>query len=202
MTPITKETADNALSYEKYRELIEELITQGKTTGLVQSNTYIEYTKLNKHRMNRIERTMELLPEIKDELERLDRELIWIVITEAWCGDAANIVPVIYKIASGSPKINLKLILRDDNIEIMDYYHTNGTRSIPKLICLDGNTFEEIGTWGPRPAALQNYINEVKSNPDYDKSGLRKNIQMWYFNDKTREIQREIAGMVRKWRAE
>lgn len=198
MMPITKDTVENAFSYEKYRELISDLILQGKTTGAVQSENYIEYTKLNIQRMNRIEKTTELLPELKEELDRLGKKLIWIVITEAWCGDAANIVPVIYKIASYSPKINLKLILRDDNPEIMDNYLTNGTRSIPKLICLNGETTEELWTWGSRPKALQEYINELKSKPDFDKSELRKNIQMWYFNDRTREIQREIAGMVRE----
>ena len=202
MTPIKKDTIDSAFSYDRYRELTDELISQGKTTGAVQSENYIEYTKLNIQRMNRIEKTTELLPEMKYVLESLDRKLIWIVITEAWCGDAANIVPVIYKIASGSPKIILKLILRVDNPEIMDNYLTNGTRSIPKLICLDGETLEETGTWGSRPAALQNYINEIKSRPDFDKSELRKNIQMWYFNDKTREIQKEIVEMLRGCRAE
>ena len=60
----------------------------------------------------------------------------WLVLTEAWCGDAAQSLPIINKMAEVSDNITLRLILRDENLDVMDQFLQNGrSRSIPKLIC-------------------------------------------------------------------
>jgi len=198
MSIITPKVIDNAYSYKQYREMVDELLNQGKTTGMIQTDNYVEFTRLNNQRMNRLEKTTVLTPYIIDELRKLKNKFIWIIITEAWCGDAANIVPVIFKIASETELIKMKLILRDENLEIMDKYLTNGGRSIPKLICLNADTMEEICVWGPRPKVLQGLITSMKSNPDFDNNELKKFIQTWYFNDKTIEIQNEIRLLINR----
>ncbi len=200
MLTITKDILDKAYSYKEYIDLINSLLLENKTTGTNQSAEYVEYTKLNIQRMLRIEKTIKIKDELKNELKSLNNKLIWLVITEAWCGDAANIVPVIAKVAEQSQNITCKFILRDTNTEIMNKYLTDGKRAIPKLICLEGNTLEELGVWGPRPVKLQEKIKQLKLKPDYNVSELQKEIQLWYFQDKTEEIQNEILENLKNWK--
>ncbi|MCX7834308.1 MAG: thioredoxin family protein [Ignavibacteria bacterium] len=199
MSIITKEIIEKAYTYSEYVDLINSLLSENKTTGLNQTSEYIEYTRLNLQRMLRTEKTFQINSDLKDTLNRLERKFIWIVLTEAWCGDAANIVPVLAKIAETTSNITCKFLLRDSNPDIMDKYLTNGKRAIPKLICLDGNTLIELGAWGPRPMILQEKINLLKADPNYSVTELQKEIQLWYFQNKTEEIQKEILENIKKW---
>lgn len=184
----TKDTLKDSLSYTSYRELIDKLLLEGKTTGSNQGADMVEYTKLNIQRMNRNDKTTV----IDDNLKSLAvDEQHWVLLSEAWCGDAANIVPVIAKMAESLDKVHLHILLRDDNPHIMDEYLTNGARSIPLLIVLDKN-YNELFVWGPRPEELQNIVVEFKKKPDFDIEELKKNLQMWYVNDKSLSSQKEI----------
>ena len=60
--------------------------------------------------------------------------MIWLIITEGWCGDAAQCIPTIEKIAAESKNIETHYVLRDENLDLIDEYLTNNARSIPKLI--------------------------------------------------------------------
>jgi hypothetical protein len=195
MYTFTKEILDKALGYRDYKKLIDGLLRLGKTTGESQSQARVRYTNLNIQRMNRIEKTTILNDELKHALDSLKELQNWVVITEAWCGDAANIVPVLFRISEYTDKINYKLVLRDDNPQIMNEYLTNDTKSIPMLIVLDCN-YNELAVWGPRPEPLQKYILVEKKKPGYDFEELIKNINLWYFNDKTTAIQSEITELL------
>jgi hypothetical protein len=74
----------------------------------------------------------------------------------------------------------------------MDRYLTNGTRSIPKLICLQADTLQEIGTWGPRPAILQQMVMDHKKNPQIPDKEFKESIQAWYAKDKSQHLQQEF----------
>ena len=152
---ITKEIIDGGYTYPQYRKLINDLLKEGKTTSNNHSESLIEYTKVNVQRMNRLDKTTDINEDLKREIADLEKKMIWVILAEAWCGDVAQNLPVIAKIADLSQNIDLKLILRDENLEVMDEYLTNGGRSIPKLIYLDSGTLEELGTWGPRPEEVQ-----------------------------------------------
>ena len=136
------------MSYEEYRGLIEQLLLGGKTTGENQSSGMIEYTRLNVQRMNRLDKKVVLNEALLMELRKLHSDWYWVVLTEAWCGDAAQNIPILAKIADATPRIKMKLILRDEDPEIIDHYLTNGSKSIPKLICLNQDDLSEVGTWG------------------------------------------------------
>ena len=80
----------------------------------------------------------------------------WFVLTEGWCKDAAQIVPVLHALAKLNSNIELKVLLRDDNLDLMDQYLTNGKRrSIPRLIAVDPDVMEELSSWGPSAAIQQ-----------------------------------------------
>ena len=123
---------------------------------------------------------------------------IWLIITEGWCGDAAQNIPVIEKIAAACSGIETRYILRDENPELMDKVLTNGARSIPKLIAIDRKTENILGTWGPRPEAAQKLFAEQKSN-GVEKSAILENIQRWYLADRGRSLQHEIAELAKGW---
>jgi hypothetical protein len=190
----TQEFLNNSLSYVSYRNLIDTLLSESKTTGKNNESSMIEYTKLNVHRMNRIDKTTVVNGEIKGLIKNKQH---WVLITEGWCGDAANIVPVIAKMSEQSDNVELHILLRDENPEIMDEYLTNGSRSIPLLIVLD-EKFNELFVWGPRPAELQQYVMDFKKQAGFDIEDLKKNIQMWYFKDNTVSKQKEIIELLKK----
>jgi len=192
----------NLFSYEQYKELAEKLLASGKTTGDMQTPEIIEYTKLNMHRMKRWEKETHIIEPMETFMKSLKEDYLWMVISEAWCGDAANIVPVLQKIAELSPHIELKIVLRDDNPEIMDRYLTNGTRSIPKLICFRKNDSKEIFVWGPRPEALQKILTEAKSKSDFSFEDFKQKIQLWYADNKSIDIQKEILNKFKSGIAE
>lgn len=185
-----------SINYSDYCALLETLLTEGKTTGDNQSEGYLNYAKLNLVRMRRLNKTVVLTDELKNELKKITKKYIWLVITEGWCGDAAQNIPVFYYIEKENPNIELRLILRDENLELMDKYLTNGGRSIPKLICLKKENLEEKFVWGPRPEAVQNLTKQLlEQNVTKEEKSLA--IQHWYNNDKTLTLQNEFLELIK-----
>lgn len=205
MTNIDPTIIANALSYPAYRRMIDELLEQSKTTGDNHSEAMLQYTRLNVSRMNRLDKTARLLPETLSALERIKRPIILLALTEAWCGDAAQSLPVLHKMAEASEQLTLRLILRDGHLDIMDAFLTNGGRSIPKVLFLDASNHEVLDTWGPRPAALQEMVTAGRkaqaslSSPEEKAAAyqaLTIEAQKWYAKDKTRTVQREVMEAI------
>lgn len=194
---ITKEQFESGMTYKEYRSMIDELFENGKTTGTDHSEGILNYTKMNIQRMKRLDKTIELDQELIDQLKSVPCPVNWLLITEAWCGDAAQNVPILNKMAEASPNINLKLILRDENLEIMDQYLTNGGRAIPKLVILDGD-MNEIATWGPRPSIIQEMVMENKRLGAMPYSEFGKVVQKWYASDKGKSLQREMMDVIKQ----
>ena len=193
---ITQNVLDNAMSYEEYKDLVQNLINNNDTTGNSKSEANIYFTKLNAERTKRIEKTTIIDEEFKAEVEKISHPVVFFVIAESWCGDVAQNLPVIYKIAELNPYIKLRIILRDENENIMNEFLTNGAKSIPVCILLDGETFEVLGKWGPRPGTAMSLMREYKNNPDISHAEANKNIQLWYAKDHTKNIQSEFLEMI------
>ncbi len=185
----------NSYTFESYKNLVHELVANGKTSGPDQRQDLIHFTELNAKRMKRIEKTTVLTDDLKKEISSIQEPMTWVLLSEAWCGDAAQIVPVLGKIASESDQIDLKIVLRDEHLDIMNHYLTNGGRSIPKLICLDQQE-QEIFVWGPRPATIQQVVNATKAEGITDHAVLVERIQYAYNQNQTRSIQEEIKDLL------
>jgi len=120
-------------------------------------------------------------------------ELYLLVITEDWCGDAANTVPVLAKLGDEADRLETRLIKRDENPDVMDRYLTNGARSIPIAILLNAE-FEEIGHWGPRPSELQQWVMDNKDTiPIEERYPL---VRRWYAKDKGESTLREVLELL------
>lgn len=189
---------ERSLTYAEYIALIDELLLQGRTTGPDGSEKMFNYGRLNRQRMKRLGNTVGLSDEVAEKVRRVGRPMIWLIITEGWCGDAAQSIPVVEKIARENELIETRYILRDENPELMDRYLTNGTRSIPKLIALDAATLEELGTWGPRPKEAMDYFYEMRES-GMAKHVMSEHLQRWYNQDRQQAIQEEFAQLLENW---
>jgi len=187
---------EKAMNYTDYIKMVEDLLAEGKATGHPHPGIYLHYTKMNLQRMHRLEKTLELTPAVKETIQTIDRPQIWLVLTEGWCGDAAQSMPVMRVLSKINPLIEMKVLLRDENLALMDQYLTNGvSRSIPKLIAADKITLQELFTWGPRPQVLQEIFYRLREEGlPFDE--IKEQLQRWYNADRTTAIQEEIATLV------
>ncbi|WP_396137482.1 thioredoxin family protein [Flavobacterium sp.] len=198
MIKTIQKALQNSFSYADYRKQIAHLISEGKSTGHEQSKDLLHYSELNETRMNRLEKTIVVLPEIINKLQSLDKNYIWLVLSEGWCGDAAQIVPVIHKMAEVTDKIELKIALRDDNDALMQHFLTNGGKAIPKLIFLDAENFHVLADWGPRPHGAKQLIIDYKATHGVVDETAKIELQKWYLHDKGVSIQQEIVEMLER----
>jgi hypothetical protein len=190
-----KRYLEKAMTFAEYLKKIDDLLAAGKTTGPDQSESKVYFGKLNRHRMKRLEKTIRLDEDFVRVVRQVQRPLIWLIITEGWCGDAAQNIPAIEKMAAENPLIRTRYLLRDENPELMDQYLTNGGRAIPVLICLDGETLQPLGRWGSRPRAIQRYFLELKE-AGIEKAERDELIQRCYLADREKSIQADFAEML------
>lgn len=187
----------SAYTYATYRQLIDELMAQNLTTGTNQTEHILQYARLNVQRMRRVDKTIVLLPELREALDNLQNKYAWLTLTEGWCGDAAQIVPVLEaNVQASNGKLESRYLLRDENLDLMDRYLTDGGRSIPKLIVLHADTLTEAATWGPRPTPAQAMFRELKSQ-NLPFEDFATQLHSWYAHDKTQSTQRELLELVR-----
>lgn len=161
--------------------------------GITPSN-YIDAMEVNQADLQQVYNNFNL-PNDEDFFKKtIEKNLRAIVLTEDWCGDAMLNIPILLKIAEASD-IEVRMLHRDQNLELMDQYLTNGrARSIPIFIFIDeaGN---EVAKWGPRAEKIQEYVDESQSKlpdketPEYEekakemytafKKSYRDNSAFW-----------------------
>ena len=191
---ILHEGLSNSMSYQEYRALMDELVATQSTTGLDKSEEIVAYTALNEQRMKRWDKTLKVSDEAQQKIASFKGDVTWLVLTESWCGDAAHVTPVIHKVAELNPNITLRMVLRDDNDALMQQFLTNGGKSIPKLIMIDNITGEVVNTFGPRPTAATQLVEDYKAEHGSLTPEFKETLQAWYNKDKG---QNTIADLLR-----
>lgn len=187
----------NSYSYTEYRKLVTDLLAEGKSTGSEQSEDLTHYSSLNETRMNRLEKTIKITETTISKLQNVHKNYIWLVISEGWCGDAAQLLPIIHKMAAESKdKIELKIVLRDENPDLMNLFLTNGGKAIPKLIIIDKEKLEVLADWGPRPKGASELVNNYKKEFGAFDETIKTNLQLWYLHDKGISTQNEIMEIM------
>ncbi len=183
-----------SLSYTEYLNLIKDLVKQESTTG-DPTEDRINFTKLNLKRMERLNKRIELTPPQKLDFHNLETRQTWLVFLESWCADGAQSIPVLNKIAEASENIDLRIILRDENPELMDHFLTMGTRSIPKLVILD-EELEVMNTWGPRSETATQMAIDYKKEFGKIDTNFKAKLQVWYNKDRGQSIINELTEIV------
>ncbi|WP_430928333.1 thioredoxin family protein [Polaribacter marinivivus] len=197
MKDIIKKSLQKTYTYQAYKDLVKTLLLEGKSTGPNQSEDLTNYSLLNDKRMKRLDKTINILDDTKQFLKTIKSPQTWLVLTEGWCGDAAQNLPVIHKMAEVNSNINLQLVLRDENLELMDLFLTNGGRSIPKLIALDKD-LNILFTWGPRPQTATNMVLDYKTKHGSLDAKFKQDLQVWYNKDKGESIQNDFKELINK----
>lgn len=181
-----------------YRQLFERIVAAGEPYGPPGGGYGADYTKLNLARTRRLEKTFKPLPQVQAAMAQAAPQT-WLVITEPWCGDSAQNLPVIQALAALAPAIELRLVLRDTHLPLMDRYLTNGARSIPKLVAFDAETGAELFQWGPRPVAAHDLVMSERLKPAADqlsKDALAEHLHRWYNTNAGLDTQLELAALV------
>jgi thiol-disulfide isomerase/thioredoxin len=193
---IIKEAADQAISYQQYRAFVESHTTNGTNSGDELTEALTTYTGLNNQRMKRLDRTLKFLPEYQDFLSAFHKEVYFLIITESWCGDAAQTMPMMNKVAEAAG-IDFKVVLRDEHPLLMDHFLTNGARSVAKLILIDKNTHLPITTWGPRPTKATQLVADEKAAKGVLLPEFKQELQKWYNKDKGKDTEKDLVEMLR-----
>lgn len=196
MNDIIKESLDRSFSYSEYRSTVSQMLQEGKSSGNTQSEDLLHYSQLNETRMNRLEKTIAISEENKLKLQHLGKNYIWLVLSEGWCGDAAQLLPIFNKMVELSERIELKIVFRDENEALMNLFLTNGGKSIPKMIILDKETLNVITDWGPRPSGAAKLIKDYKEKFGVIDETIKTELQLWYLHDKGISTQNEILNLL------
>jgi hypothetical protein len=196
---LRKSDIEEAISFQKYLELTENIISHPSPPPPYDEPKILKYTFDNWERMKRLMHTLSIEPKLYNLLRNNQRNMMWVVLSEPWCGDAAQIVPALAAFADVSSNISLRILLSDAHPQVMNQYLTEGSRSIPKLICIDSQTWEELGTWGPRPKYLQEMVMAQKDDPTLSFGEKVRQVHAWYEENKTRDIQVEFIELLKRW---
>lgn len=191
---LIEESLPKAMSYTAYRELVKQLAQEGKSTGPVPTDALTNYTQLNNRRMKRWDKTLKFDKQVIDSIKSVELPITWLVLTESWCGDASPALPVMNKIAQLNANIDLKILLRDENRELMNRFLTKGSMSIPKMITIDNESEEVVSEWGPRPEPAAELVRAHKAKYGKILPKIKEEIQQWYNKDKGRTTLKELLA--------
>lgn len=194
---LLQESLSKAISYSEYRTLVTQLAEEGKSTGSEQTEALTNYTQLNDRRMKRWDKTLKFSEEALGEISKVNQKITWLVITESWCGDASPSVPVMHKIAELNSNISFKIVLRDENIDLMNRFLTNGGMSIPKLIAIADANEEVVGDWGPRSNAATKLVEDYKAEHGKLTAEFKQDLQVWYNKDKGQSVLEDLLKLLR-----
>ena len=182
---------DKAISFEEYFQEFQNRTNQIKQ-GKVEGIHFYEYYLLNFQRLKRGLKT-EIGQELLNIINQLNQKVTWLIISEYWCGDTAQSLGLVNKIAEASDgNIELKIVFRDENLELMDQFLTNGGRSIPKIIQLN-RSLDILGSWGPRPEEPQTMVQNILK----EKKPYAEDLHKWYAKNKTVDLQKELGAFLK-----
>ena len=194
MNRLIKKSIKKGMDYSQYNLLFKQLVEEGRTTG-EQTEEKIDYTKLNFSRTKRLDKTAGIPDENINDFKNISEKQTWLVISEPWCGDAAQTLPFLNKITQISENIDLKIVLRDENPELMDEFLTNGSQSIPIVIMVDEG-MNVLQSWGPRSKSATKLVTDYKTEHGKIDDALKEALQLWYNNDKGVSIVNDILETV------
>ena len=186
----------HSMSYSDYLSLIDNLLLQGKTTGEDQSLAHVEKAPLNRQRIKRLDKTAIISEELKSLVEQLPIPISFLILTEGWCGDASQIIPYIHKMVDESKgKLKDFYLLRDENLDLMNQFLTDGSKAIPKLIAFHSETGDFLFSWGPRPEKIQSWYMNLKKDLSLSKEELSLQLHQYYTNDKGQKLQNDFIEL-------
>ena len=155
--------------------------------------TYLAGVTKNVELWQGIHRTAVVPADLLERARRLRGTWHLLAINEDWCGDGVNALPILSRLVEQLPSIDLRILGREANPDLMDSHRWEGTRSIPVVIVLDEG-FRELGWWGPRPSALQRWVRT--EGLLLEKGERYRHIRQWVARDRGRTTLEEILAII------
>jgi hypothetical protein len=185
----------DGLTYDAYRELLARAAETARPEGLQgQELERARYLPLNLRRSLRNEKTFAVSGELASAVAAIRAPQLWMVLTEPWCGDSAQNLPLIARVSQLSPQIDVRILLRDANLDLMDRYLTGGKQAIPKLVAFDTGG-RELFVWGPRPRGAARLYDQEKQ-AGRTKEEIGEKLHLWYARDRGRDFTAEIRLLI------
>lgn len=122
-----------------------------------QGLTYDQYKAQmtrNRERFEENERAFQPAAADLAAFTNLPHALPVLVLAEDWCGDVIDNLPLLGRLAQASGKLDVRVFLRDQNLDVMDQFLNQGQyRSIPVFAFFD-DQLNEIGRFIERPESV------------------------------------------------
>ncbi len=191
---VLERTSVSGLSYSDFmHHLAEDVATTDPATLSAEARALHDYTVLNLHRSQRVEKTVVVPEDLVALLASLPTQT-WLVVTEGWCGDSAQILPQIAMMAQHAPAVTLRILPRDSHPDVMDLYETDGARAIPKLVVWDAEG-RSLFRWGPRPKEAQDLIQKLK-NEGMERTAMYERLHLWYGRNRGAAVHEEFRSIL------
>ncbi len=184
----------NGLSYDDYRAHWREQKAASPEGLDPDERKRLHYLQYNWDRQAHVHEEYTPSEALRDAVTSISEPQLWMVLTEPWCGDSAFLLPIIAEAAGLNDDVTLRILLRDDNLDVMDQYLTGGSRSIPKLVAFAEDGTERF-TWGPRPEGARQRFAELSEEYD-DKMAMIEEFIGYYEDGGWREADAELATAV------
>lgn len=185
-----EERPHDGLQYSEYLEEWEEQTTASPAEMDRSDRQKLYYLQANWKRQADVHNAYSPSEPLRETVSRIEDPQLWMVLTEPWCGDSAFLLPVLAETAGLSDMITLRILYRDENLDIMDQYLTGGSRSIPKLVAFSEDG-EELFTWGPRPEGARRKFEELRDRHD-DKMEVIEGLISYYEDGGWQETDDEL----------
>ena len=156
-------------------------------------DAFLEGVETNRDLWHAIARRASVPDELIVRVEATGQRWHLLVLAEDWCGDTVNVLPFIARLADGAANLDLRVVGRDANPDLMDAHLTGRSRSIPVVILLDA-TFTERGWWGSRPRELQEWV--LGPGSSMSKADRYRDIRRWYVHDRGTTALNEIVAVI------
>lgn len=183
------------MNWKEYINLFEQILNGEFTNSPYDNEDYFHYVQLNEKRQHRWIKKGIINPKLKSQIESIDEEQKWILITEPWCGDASHSNPFIFLLSELNERISLTIQLRDEKDSEIDNYLTNEKKSIPKLIVRNSKG-NDLFTWGPRPKIAQDFALQLEKDESLSPQERKAELQKWYNTDKGQALQKEFINLL------
>ena len=182
-----KKYINAAINYDSYCGYVE---NQAENS----TDKYAEYFPINYQRMERLNKNLSIPDSLKAKINQLT-PLYYLILSEGWCGDCAQIVPILAKMEKASKNIELKILIAEENLELLDKYLINNSRSVPLVLGINKENFKVEFKWGARPLFGLELLKKYKSDENYSKDMFQKDLQIAYNKDKGIKTINELIAL-------
>lgn len=152
------------------------------------------YSKYNLDRQLLVSEQWRMSSSFREAILSLHGPQTWMFLTDDWCIDSAYSLPLVREAAALREDVTIHILLKDDNLDILDRYLTNGSRSIPEFVAFDEEGVP-LMIWGPQPDAIRNIRRDLMDG-GAEGSIVSSTTVDWYADHGWLEVERELTELM------